>query len=258
MPVTKERIGEADIRVWSEGTGAPLLYLHGFERHPGDAAFLATLAKTRRVIAPEHPGYGESTGFEAMRDVIDVALHYRRVVEATAGGPVDIVGHCLGGMFAAEFAATSPHLVRKLVLVAPYGLWRDDVPVPDPFAIDPGAFARAKWGANPPLDPEPTIAIPEADAPQAAVFDRARNLGAATKFMWPIAERGLSRRLPYIAAPALIIHGDQDGLVPPVYADEFAARIPGAAVHKIAGSGHVPMYDRQDEFVSAIEAFLAG
>ncbi len=144
MTLTTERIGAADIRVWTAGTGSPLLYLHGLERHPGDAPFLQALAKTHRVIAPEHPGYGESTGFEGMRDVIDVALHYRRVVESLADGPVDVIGHCLGGMFAAEFAATSPHLVRKLVLVAPYGLWRDDVPIPDPFAIENANFARAK------------------------------------------------------------------------------------------------------------------
>ncbi len=257
MTLTTERIGAADIRVWTAGTGSPLLYLHGFERHPGDAPFLQALAKTHRVIAPEHPGYGESTGFEGMRDVIDVALHYRRVVESLADGPVDVIGHCLGGMFAAEFAATSPHLVRKLVLVAPYGLWRDDVPIPDPFAIENANFARAKWGSNTPPDPEPSIIIPEAGTPNASVFDRARNLAVATKFMWPIPERGLSRRLPYISAPSLIIQGEDDGLVPAVYADDFAGLIPGASVRRIAGSGHLPMLDHEQEFIAAVEEFLA-
>lgn len=257
MPLTTEHVGAADIRVWSEGTGTPLLFLHGFERHPGDASFLRAFATKHHVIAPEHPGYGESTGFDRMRDVIDMALHYRRVVEATATGPVDVVGHCLGGMFAAEFAATSPHLVRKLVLVAPYGLWRDDVPIPDPFAIEPAAFARAKWGSNTPPATEPSIIIPDADAPNAAVFDRARNLAAATKFMWPIPDRGLRRRLAYIAAPTLIVQGEDDGLVPAIYANEFASLIPGAHVARIAGSGHLPMIDHESEFLSLVEGFLA-
>jgi pimeloyl-ACP methyl ester carboxylesterase len=208
-------------------------------------------------VAPEHPGYGESTGFDAIEDVVDVVLLYRRLVESLGIDRVDVVGHCLGGMFAAEFAALCPHLVRRLVLVGAYGLWRDDVPVPDPFAIEPADFQKAKWGSNAPLDPEPSIAIPEADNPHAALFDRARNLASATKFLWPIPDRGLWRRLPFVHAPTLVVHGADDGLVPAAYAEEFARLIPGAKVRLIAGSGHYPMFDHEDEFVGAVESFLA-
>ena len=56
--------GEFDVRVWREGEGSPLWYLHGFETHPGAASVLRALAADRQLVAPEHPGYGESTGFE--------------------------------------------------------------------------------------------------------------------------------------------------------------------------------------------------
>jgi pimeloyl-ACP methyl ester carboxylesterase len=257
MALAAQSVGDASVRVWSEGAGPALLYLHGFERHPGEAPFLARLAKGRRVVAPEHPGYGESTGFEAIHDIVDVVLHYRRLVESLGLGQVDVVGHCLGGMFAAEFAALCPHLVRRLVLVGAYGLWRDDVPVPDPFAIEPADLQKAKWGPNPPLDPEPSIPIPEAENPHAAMFDRARNLAAATKFLWPIPDRGLRRRLPFVQAPTLVIQGADDGLVPAAYADEFARLIPDAKVRLFASCGHYPIFEREDEFVAAVESFLA-
>ena len=48
-----------------------------------------------------------------------------------------MIGHSFGGMVAAELAANSPRRVSKLVLIAPIGLWRDDVPIPDIAAIPP-------------------------------------------------------------------------------------------------------------------------
>ncbi len=258
MALDTKSVGASSIRVWSGGTGPPLVFLHGFERHPGEATFLVRLARNRRVLAPEHPGYGESTGFEQMKDVTDVVLHYRRFVEIFGDGPVDLVGHCLGGMFAAEFAALCPHLVRRLVLVGPYGVWLDDAPLPDPFAMEPEDFKRANWGANIPPDPEPSIALPDAADPHARSYDRIRNLSVATKFLWPIPDRGLRRRLPYIQAPTLLVQGADDGLVTAPYAEEFARLIPDAKVATIAGAGHYPMLDHEDAFIAVVDQFLGG
>ena len=148
--VTVETVDGTTVRSWSGGDSARgLLYLHGFERHPGEAPFLQRLARTHRVVAPEHPGYGESNGLDSMDHVLDLVLHYRRFVESTFDRPVDVVGHSLGGMFAAEFAAICPQLTNSLVLVAPYGLWIDDDPLPDPFLLNEQELRTAKWS-----DPE--------------------------------------------------------------------------------------------------------
>jgi pimeloyl-ACP methyl ester carboxylesterase len=143
------------------------------------------------------------------------------------------------------------------VLVDAYGLWRVDVPVPDPFAIEAADLGRAKWGAAGPVAEEPSIVLPEAENPNAAIYDRTRNLAAATKFLWPIPDRGLRRRLPFVKAPTLVVHGAEDGLVPAAYADEFASIIPDARVAIIAGAGHYPMVTHEREFVDAVERFLA-
>lgn len=245
-----QTFGPASIRLWRMGAGKPLLYLHGFEGHPGDAPFLRRLAQTRLVIAPEHPGFGESEGLAAMHDITDQALHFRRIIRALDARPVDVVGHCLGGMFAAELAAISPHLVRRLVLVNSYGLWDDADPLPDAFSLAPPDFAVAKWhnAAAAPAETTP----PGGDNPLA----RQRNLGAATKFMWPIPDRGLTRRLGHIEAPTLVVHGMQDGLVPPAYGQRLAALVPNGAFHPIEGAGHMPMLEAEDAFIDAVSAFL--
>src|SRR5262245_3160417 len=112
--------------VRSEGEGDPLLFLHGAGGLPGWPAFLESLARSFRVIAPEHPGFGRSEGLELLDDVVDLALYYSEFIEALGLEQPYVVGHSFGAMIGAEVAAIAPHLVSKLVLMAPLGLWLDD------------------------------------------------------------------------------------------------------------------------------------
>lgn len=247
-------IGTFEIDLWAEGGGAPLLYLHGFERHPGAAGFLTRLAERRRVLAPEQPGYGSSTGAELLRDVHDVALYHRALIRSLGIARVDVVGHSLGGMFAAELAAIAPDLVGRLVLVDAFGLWLDDAPAPDPFGPAQQVSA-AKWhGAQPAQEPSNFVADPA--EPHGRVLFTAQNLGTAARFMWPIAERGLRRRLPHVAASTLVVHGSSDGLLPVPYAEELTRLLPDAELAIVDGAGHYPMVEQEDEFVRVVEKFL--
>jgi pimeloyl-ACP methyl ester carboxylesterase len=254
VKVTREKIGTADVRVWSGGKGAPLLYLHGFEQHPGAAPFLVALSERFEVRAPEAPGFGQSTGLEEMHDLLDLSLHNRALVEAWGRRPLDVIGHSLGGMFAAELAVIAPHLVRRLVLVDPFGLWLDDAPLPDPFTQSPDALAKLKWHDATNAAKEPTAF--DAATDNKATF-RTINLSAATKFLWPLPDRGLSRRAKYIAAPTLIIHGESDGLIPVRYAEELAKLIPDAKVRRIRDAGHYPMIEQEAAFLDATLTFLS-
>ncbi|MGR3538664.1 MAG: alpha/beta fold hydrolase [Pseudooceanicola nanhaiensis] len=255
--MVKQFVGAVPVRAWTGGTGASLIYLHGFEQHPGGAGFLADLAEDREVFAPEHPGYGESGGFEAMDGMLDVVLHYHDYLEpiVARNGPVDLVGHSLGGMFAAEIAAIHPHLVRRLVLVDSYGVWLDDRPQPDPFVILPDELSAAKW-ADPDAwaGKEPNSFDGETGAYE---FYRGQNMGVASKFMWPVPDRGLLRRLGRIRADTLVLHGRQDGLIPAAYPELLAERIPNARLEWIEDAGHLPMIEAKDAFVSSVKAFLA-
>lgn len=253
--LTIPHVGTYEVDVWESGAGRPLVYLHGFERHPGGASFLKRLAEDRRVLAPELPGYGSSTGFEHFRDIHDVALFHRELLRSLDVEQVDLIGHSLGGMFAAELAALAPELVRSLVLVDPFGLWDNDEPAPDPFG-ERSAVASALWHGDRPAQ-EPTNLPGSADKEEAILFS-ARNLGTASKFMWPIAERGLRRRLPYVQAPTLVVRGASDGLVPASYAEAFATLVPNGRTVTIPEAGHYPMIEQEDAFLQAVGDFLAG
>ena len=255
MKQSHVKTGACDVRCWSTGSGAPLLYLHGFECHPGAAPFLEKLGQRHAVTAPEHPGYGASAGLENIRDIHDETLYYRAFVEGLGVGPVDIVGHSLGGMLAAELAVLAPQLVRNLVLVAPYGLWDDGHPLPDPFVMRPNVLAQAKWADPTRAETEPTAF----DAAQNGSPNeyRTTNLSAATKLMWPIPDKGLARRLPYLKAPTLILGGERDGLIPPAYDAVWRKALPHAEIKRIANAGHLPMIEAEGAFLDAVETFLA-
>jgi pimeloyl-ACP methyl ester carboxylesterase len=243
---------------WDEGDGTPLLYLHGFEGHPGDADFLKGLAGSHRIIAPELPGYGDSGGFEHIDDTLDMTLAIRQLIEAMGLDQVDVVGHSLGGMFAAELAAVSPHVVNRLVLVSPFGLWLESDPIPDPFVLNPTQLAEITFAV-----PTKATAVVRAHAPSngneqiGAALARTANLSVAGKFLWPIPDRGLRKRLPLIRAKTLIVRGEGDQLIPAAYSDAFSDAIPGASAVAIDNAGHYPMHEQPEEFARTCSSFLA-
>lgn len=256
-PVDITNIGTFNVNLWTAGTGDPVLFLHGYERHPGGAPFLERLARTHAVYAPEQPGYGSSTGFEHIQDIHDLILFYRELVGSLGATRIDVVGHSSGGMMAAELAALSPEIVGKLVLVDPFGLWLDDQPAQDPFGAAADVKA-AKWHDPAAIPkPEPSIFVPDPSDPHGEIFFQAQNLGTATKFLWPIADRGLRRRLPYVRARTLVVNGASDGLVPVAYAEEFVRLIPHAELAVIADAGHYPFIEQEDQFAAVVEKFLS-
>jgi pimeloyl-ACP methyl ester carboxylesterase len=254
--VTRSTVGPFDVNVWTAGAGSPVIYLHGYERHPGGAPFLERLAEHHLVYAPEQPGYGTSTGLTEVRDIFDLVLFYRSLIGAWGHDSVAVVGHSTGGMLAAELAIVAPELVDKLILVDAFGLWIDDLPTLDPFG--PAALVMQATWHDPQRrpDPEPTIFVADPHDPTAGHMFEAQNRAAATKLMWPIAERGLRRRLPYLATPTLIVHGASDGLLPLRYATELSELIPGSELRVIEHAGHYPMIEQANEFLAHVEDFL--
>ena len=247
------------VQVADIGEGRPLLYLHGFDGFPGEAPYIMRLAKSHRVIVPEHPGFGKSTGIEHIDDILDITLYYRNLIETLGFDRVDVVGHSLGGMFAAELAAICPSIVDRLVLVAPFGLWLDEAPIPDLFYLGPAQLQRATWH-NPECEAAQQAmsqlgGLNERSAGE-AIITRAGNLSTAGKFLWPVPDRGLAKRLPLIKAPTLVVTGESDKLISAPYGEAFVSKIPGARLVSIPMAGHVPMAEQPGAFFGHVTPFL--
>jgi pimeloyl-ACP methyl ester carboxylesterase len=168
-----------------------------------------------------------------------------------------LVGHSLGGMIAAEVAAIAPDLASKLVLVAPVGLWLDDHPVMDFFTATPEELTTAIFH-----DPDSAIAkemliMPsDPEAQLEAVLERTKNLSATGKFLWPIPDKGLKKRIHRIVAPTLLLWGASDRLVPPTYGKAFLQRIDRARLTVFNGASHMLPFEKTDEFIDVVTDFL--
>lgn len=245
-----------EVPVWTAGEGRPLLYLHGFERHPGDSSFLTQLAANHKVFAPEHPGYGYSTGAEQLVDVHDVVLFYRSLLEALGLLATDVIGHSLGGMIGAELAIACPQFIRRLVLVDAFGLWIDDAIGADPFG-QASVVRRALWHEPENALKQHTSSFrPDPDDPLAQTIYDSRNLASASRLLWPLPDRGLKRRLAFVVASTLVVHGRSDGLVPLAHAYELTRLISGARLDVIDNAGHYPMIEQESVFINSVEDFL--
>lgn len=226
------------------GSGEPLLFLHGAGGLAWDP-YLDALSEQRRVIAPYLPGTSKSNDISQVRDLWDLVLGYYDLLDALGIDRADVIGHSMGGMIACEMAAIDQSRVARLIAIAPAGLFDMDNPMPDIFAMRPEELARRLL-----VDPHSELAkmlgaLPDdLDEQVEVLIQRLSTLNAAAKFLWPIPDKGLIRRLPRIKAPTLVVWGRQDGLIPVSYGETFRSLIPSVRLEVLDHASHLVQLER--------------
>ncbi|MEE8509005.1 MAG: alpha/beta fold hydrolase, partial [Myxococcota bacterium] len=161
----------------------------------------------------------------------------------------------VGGTLCAEVAAFSHASVRRLVLIAPLGLFDEREPVADIWAQ-----RLSELPALLSTQPEELAAFLEAPEGADAVEWQillARADEAAARLLWPTGDRGLHKRLHRIVADTLLLWGSEDRVVPATTAKRFAAALPGRTqIQSIEGAGHMAEIDRPEAVAESILRFL--
>lgn len=250
--------GRVPLTVHVKGEGPAVVFFHG----PWGltwGSFLDALARSFTVYAPEHPGTtpGEPDAVQHVDSLWDLILCYDELLDQLRLPEAMLVGHSFGAMVACEVAAMRPSRIRRLVLIDPIGLWRDDAPVTNWMLVAPqdlpGYVFREPEG--PPA--KALFSIPE--DPEAAAQARTRltwAMGSTGKFIWPIPDKGLKKRIHRIEAPTLLVWGQDDRLVPLVYAEEFARRLARTRIEVVKGAGHAPHLEQPETAAHLVQAFL--
>lgn len=251
-------------KVFESGDGSPLLFLHSGSGMSGSDPLIDALASQWGVVAPRHPGFVDPEDLNELRDVHDLALYHDELLDLLGLDAIPVIGHSFGGMVAAELAAHYPKRVSKLVLVAPVGLWNDAYPTADFFTAFPFGIAELLW--HDPTSKEAVAAMTAmaqdvedtgSDDPMTAMLLRVLpGLITLGKYMWPLPDRGLVRRLRRISAPTLVVWGEKDKLAPSQYADDFVAGIPNAKAEFLPDAGHMAPYEKTEDFVRLVNDFL--
>lgn len=242
-------------RVWKKGSGPKLGVLAGFGGLPHWAPFLEALSATRTVIVPSLPGFPGATGHNILDNHLDWVLAVRQLLEQADLAGADLFGASVGGSFAAEMAAIFPHLVKRLALVAPFGLFDEKDPMTDPWAqrsdVAPGLYC-----ANPQTWKD-LVAPPAGTNSPEWPIEMVRASEAAARVFWPLGNTHLKRRLPLIQAPTLLLWGEQDKIVPRSYAQAFAEGIKGKTkIEIVPGAGHLAEHDQPEAVAKAVLAWM--
>jgi pimeloyl-ACP methyl ester carboxylesterase len=250
-------IAGLELEVFERGAGAPLLFLHGAQGVLPASAFLERLACTRRVIAPSHPGFGESGLPDWLDSVDDIAHIHLELLDRLALDQVDVIGCSVGGWIAAEIATKVPSRLRRLVMVGPVGVKvgpPDRLDIPDIFAISQERLARLVF--HDPDKHRPDLA----DMPEDALRVLVRNRETLALITWEpyMHNPKLRHRLHRVAAPALFVRGESDGLVSADYLEAYAALLPHARTAAVAQAGHAPQVEQPDALAKLVLEFLEG
>jgi pimeloyl-ACP methyl ester carboxylesterase len=266
------------------GVGTPLVMVHGL----GGAAinWMAVgpeLAETRRVIALDLAGFGETPLLNRSATVGANARLVHGFVEKVVGEPVVLIGNSMGGHIAVLEAAAHPEAVRSVVLV--------DAAIPGPHVRRP-----------PPLMLGAMAALSVPGLAQTILDHRVRTLGAEGLVMQTLAlvcadpsrvspevveahvhltrERsGLGRqnarafiqasrsiglrmaspafwtRAAAVSAPVLVVHGSLDRLIPVDAARRLVEKRPDWELKVLQGVGHVPMMETPDLFLTTLKSW---
>lgn len=258
-------------KVWllENGSGAPLLYLHGFaDVHSVKESWLPfheQLANSARVIAPAHPGCAQSDENIDIDVIEDVVFHYLEVLDALKLSQFDLVGHCLGGWIAAELAVRHPEKIRKLVLIGASGLFVEGALIGDIFMNAQPEFGSSYATLREMLFSSANQANAQEMFPdgKGELEDEVRRyqmlrLSSRIGFKPPyFYNRPLRNRLHRITAPTLVIWGEKDGFVPRSHGATYAKLIPNSGELKIiAGAGHSVQVEKPEETAKLVGEFL--
>ena len=253
MQVTKIKVADVELELFDSEEGQPVLFLHGGEGFDPGQAFVGLLSKRCRMLAPSHPGFGNSGLPDWLDSADDIAHLYLELLDRLNLDKVDMVGCSIGGWIAAEMATKSPERIRRLVMIAPVGIKAgpsDKLDIPDIFAMPEVELQKLLYHDPARMKADRTKM---SDAELSAMFRNRETLALLTWEPW-MHNPKLKRRLHRIAAPALFVRGENDGLVSQPYLEAYARLLPNARTLTIAAAGHQPHLEQPAAFaVTALE-----
>jgi pimeloyl-ACP methyl ester carboxylesterase len=240
--------------------GAPILFLHGItDSWRSFELALAELPEHVRAIAVSQRGHGDSERPSAGYRTRDLADDVAAILDALELERASVVGHSMGSIVARRFAADHPHRLQRLVLVGSFARVGDKPEV--------GELASVVATLSDPIDPDFVREFQEstlvASVP-ATFFETI--VAESCKVPVHVFREALAGNvsddacddLARIAAPTLIVWGDQDPYCPRADQDTLVGGIPNARLSVYEEVAHSPHWEQPRRFAREIAEFATG
>jgi pimeloyl-ACP methyl ester carboxylesterase len=264
------KVGRGRIFHYDVGSGEPVVLLHGYNHHAEAwVRNIAPLAADWRVIAPDLPGFGRSGVPRMSYSPGGYSRFLVAFLDALKVDSAHLVGSSMGGAIALRTAIDNPDRVRTVTGVDTAGLFTS-VPRAWSFAANPVAkhLIRPFLGRKRLLEWSHSRAYNDPSISSSAQTDlmaeayaqpgyKDHILGMAESMLLAPEQEMLWDALPGIRPPVLIIWGRQDRTISVRHAYRAAQRIPSSEVIIYDRCGHLPMYEKADDFNRDLGSFLA-
>ncbi|WP_346618381.1 alpha/beta fold hydrolase [Blastococcus montanus] len=266
MPQTAVRTG-VTLNYEVSGEGDPLLLIMGTSGSiPLWGELIPRLAEHYRVIAYDNRGLGGSERGEGEISVASLAEDASALLEALDIPRAHVMGWSLGSAILQELALAHPEQVATAVMYASWarcdGFQRSVLSaLRHPYATRDmeAALAAAGLAFSPQLLDNPDFE--KMLEPMLPAFPQTEEQMQVTVEQWDAdLAHDTQDRLGDIAAPTLVVVGEQDLLTPPWQAKKVADAVPGAQFELMTGPGssHGVHIERPEDLVGIVTGFLGG
>src|SRR5579863_7667844 len=249
-------LGEVKLRLWRGGPkghgGRPVLVLHHDIGTPDQLQFYDALADKFDVIVPNHPGFGVPERPQWLRHPRDLAALYQWLLAEIGAERASLVGLGFGGWIAAEMAALAPRDFHRLVLVGAMGVKPPEGDILDQAIIsyidyaqagfhDPAAFARV-YG--------------DVSTDQLVAWDLCREMSFRVAWKPYMYSQTLPHLLGGVKAPALVVWGDDDKIVPRSAGEVYAKSLREARLEIVGAAGHCVDMEQPEALARLVTPFI--
>lgn len=250
-------LGRIGIAEKGGGAGPPILFLHGVGSDKRVwAPQLEHFGRTRRALALDYPGYGESDPPTPVCSRDDYAAAIFAAMDALGIEQAHVCGLSLGGVVAIAMHAAAPQRCASLILADSFAVHPDGAAIYErsvQASRTSGMGALAEQRAPLLLARDTSDSVrDEVIATMAAIDPGAYRIGA--RAVWLADQRD---RAAAIWVPTLVLVGELDPVTPPELSRELADMVPGARLEIIEGASHIANLDRPAEFNRLVDGFLS-
>ena len=245
--------GGTKLHLRRAGKGPPLLVLHHETGTLDDLPFYDALAAGHDVLVPHHPGYGRSERPDWMRSVRDIAVVYRGLLSELGVAKPALVGLGFGGWIAAEMATMAPADLSHLVLVGAMGIKPPQGDILDLAITGYVDYARAAFHDQKAFD---RVYGAEPSVDQLEMWDICREMSFRMAWKPYMYSQTLPHLLASVRAPALVVWGDDDKVVPLSAGKRYLEALPNATLEVVKGCGHAVDMEQPQALAKLINTFI--
>jgi class 3 adenylate cyclase len=265
LPVTcYAQSGDLNIAYQTMGNGpVDIILIPGFISHVefmhemiGYTRFLRRLSSFARVVTFDKRGQGLSDRADGVAPLEQRMDDVRAIMDEIGSQRAILFGFSEGCPMSILFAATYPERVSRIILFGGFARFAD-------YAGDIEERIRQRvkhWGAGAGINAlMPSLAANPDAVALFAKFERlSASPGAVKAMMQMNALIDVRSILPSVRLPTLVLHRQNDALVPVAQGRELAVRIPGAKFIEYPGAGHAFWYGDVEAMLGDIEEFATG